>query len=166
MMRSLHPLSRALSFHIAVSFLCSSNTFSAFSLAASQLFIPELHFSASSDTGMSFSWPPTAPSLHVAVFSELLLHLTSVHLSTCLLRLCSISRLTSGSCFMHSKRVQSQEQKIVRILPFVAIPHHQASGSMNYGIIHAMYYGLFVPSMCWRKLLRNAYKGGLYLRAR
>jgi len=48
----------------------------------------------------------------------------------------------------------------------VAIPHHLASGSMNYGIIHAMYYGLFVPSMCWRKLLRNAYKGGLYLRAR
>jgi hypothetical protein len=39
---------------------------------------------------------------------------------------------------------------IVRILPFVAIPHHQASGSMNYGIIHAMYYGFIVPSMCWR----------------
>jgi len=55
MMPSLHPPSRALSFPIAVSFLCSSNTFSAFSLAASQLFIPELHFSASSDTGMSFS---------------------------------------------------------------------------------------------------------------
>jgi hypothetical protein len=55
---------------------------------------------------------------------------------------------------------------IVRILPFVAIPHHQASGSMNYGIIHAMYYGLFVPSMCWRKLLRNAYKGGLYFESK
>jgi hypothetical protein len=36
---------------------------------------------------------------------------------------------------------------IVRILSFVAIPHHQASGSMNYGIIHAMYYGLIVSSM-------------------
>jgi len=36
---------------------------------------------------------------------------------------------------------------IVMILPFVAIPHHQASGSMNYGIIHAMYYGLSVSSM-------------------
>jgi hypothetical protein len=28
---------------------------------------------------------------------------------------------------------------IVRILPFVAIPHRQASGSMNYGTIHAMF---------------------------
>jgi len=27
---------------------------------------------------------------------------------------------------------------IVRILPFVAIPHHQASGSMNCATIHAM----------------------------
>jgi hypothetical protein len=30
-------------------------------------------------------------------------------------RLCSISRLTSGSCFLHSKRVQSQEQKMSKI---------------------------------------------------
>jgi len=30
--------------------------------------------------------------------------------------------------------------QLVRILPFVAIPHYQASRSINYGIIHAMYY--------------------------
>jgi len=35
------------------------------------------------------------------------------------------------------------------------------SGSMNYGIIHAMYYGLIVPSMCWRCLALDAYKGGI-----
>jgi hypothetical protein len=28
---------------------------------------------------------------------------------------------------------------IVRILPFVAIPHHKASGSMNCATIHAMF---------------------------
>jgi hypothetical protein len=27
---------------------------------------------------------------------------------------------------------------LVRILPFMAIPHHQASGSMNCATIHAM----------------------------
>jgi len=47
LMPSLHSLSRALSSHIAGSFLCSPTTFSAFSLAASQLSIPESHFSAS-----------------------------------------------------------------------------------------------------------------------
>jgi hypothetical protein len=35
------------------------------------------------------------------------------------------------------------------------------NGSMNYGIIHAMYYGLIVPSMCWRCLALDAYKGGI-----
>jgi len=35
------------------------------------------------------------------------------------------------------------------------------SGSMNYGIIHVMYYGLIVPSMCWRCLALDAYKGGI-----
>ena len=35
------------------------------------------------------------------------------------------------------------------------------SGSMNYSIIHAMYYGLIVPSMCWRCLALDAYKGGI-----
>jgi len=29
-----------------------------------------------------------------------------------------------------------------------------------------MISGSIVPFMCWRRLLRNAYKGGLYLRAR
>jgi len=51
----------------------------------------------------------------------------------------------------------------VGILTFVAIPHHQASGSMNYGIIHAMYYGLIVPSMCWRNLPFDAYKRGIII---
>jgi len=32
----------------------------------------------------------------------------------------------------------SPAQGTVRILPFVAIPHHQASGSMNCATIHAM----------------------------
>jgi hypothetical protein len=35
------------------------------------------------------------------------------------------------------------------------------SGSMNYSIIHAMYYGLIVPSMCWRCLALDAYKEGI-----
>jgi len=35
------------------------------------------------------------------------------------------------------------------------------SGSMNYGIIHAMYYDLIVPSMCWRCLALDAYKEGI-----
>jgi hypothetical protein len=52
---------------------------------------------------------------------------------------------------------------IVRIYPFVAIPHHQASGSMNYGIIHAMYYGLIVPSMCWRSSPFDAFKRGIII---
>jgi len=44
---SFHPLWRALSSHIAVNFFCATNAASDFSLASSQVSIPELHLSAS-----------------------------------------------------------------------------------------------------------------------
>jgi hypothetical protein len=40
------------------------------------------------------------------------------------------------------------------------------SGSFIHAIISGRISGPIVPLMCWRRLLRNAYKGGLYLRAR